>query len=159
MEEHAAKVRAAADARGDRPFIITARTDARDPLGLDEAIRRGRVYKEAGATLIFVEAPRTREEMKRIAAEVPPPLVVNCIEGGRTPLLPLSELQEMGFFSVGYVLSGLFAAAKALDKTFRHLIEHGDTEAIRDQMMDFNEFTRMIGVEEKYALDENYKWD
>lgn len=159
MEEHAAKIRAAVDARGDAPFIITARTDARDPLGLDEAIRRGSAYKEAGATLIFVEAPRTVEEMKRIAAEVPPPLVINCIEGGRTPLLPLEQLHELGYFSVGYVLSGLFSAARALDRTFRHLLEHGNTEAIRDQMMDFNEFAELIGVEDKYRLDEKYKWD
>jgi len=159
LEEHAAKIRAAVDARGDRPFIITARTDARDPLGLDEAIRRGIAYKEAGATLIFVEAPQTKDELKRIAAEVPPPLVINCIEGGKTPLLPLEELHRLGFLSVGYVLSGLFASARALDQTYRHLIEHGDTEAIRDQMMDFEEFTRLIGVEDKYALDEKFKRD
>ena len=95
--------------------------------------------------------------MKRIAAEVPPPLVVNNIEGGATPLLSLEELNQMGYFSVGYVLSGLFAAAWALDRTFRHLIEHGDTEAVRGQMMDFKQFTELIGLEEKYQTDEKYK--
>jgi len=158
MEEHVNKIKAAVDARGDHSFIITARTDARDPLGLDEAIRRGQAYKEAGATLIFVEAPRTVEEMKRIVAEVPPPLVVNCIEGGQTPELSLAELHKMGYLSVGYVLSGLFASARALDRTYRHLLEHGDTKDIRDLMMDFTEFTEMIGVNEKYMLDEKYKW-
>lgn len=157
MEEHVQKIRAAVDARGDRPFIITARTDARGPLGLDEAIKRGKAYKEAGATLIFVEAPKTIEEMKRIAAEVPPPLVVNCIEGGQTPDLPLDRLHELGYLSVGYVLSGLFASARALDLTYRHLLEHGDTTGIRDRMMDFTEFTELIGVKEVYELDEKYK--
>jgi len=157
MEDHVAKIKAAADEKGEAPFIITARTDARDTDGLDEAIRRGVAYKEAGATLIFVEAPRSVDEMKRIAAEVPPPLVVNNIEGGRTPLLSLEELNAMGYLSVGYVLSGLFASARALDRTYRHLLEHGCTDAIRDQMMDFSEFTELIGVEEKYRLDEKYK--
>ena len=157
MEEHVQKIRAAVDAKGEAPFIITARTDARDPLGLDEAIRRGQAYKEAGATIIFVEAPRTKEEMERIAAEVPPPLVINNIEGGQTPILSIEELNEMGYLSVGYVLSGLFSAAKALDNTFRHLIEHGNTDAIRDTMMEFSEFTELIGVEEFYELDEKYR--
>ena len=81
-EEHAAKIRAAVDARGDTPFVITARTDALETDGLDEAIRRARLYKEAGATLLFVEGPRTKQELRRIGAELPPPLVVNLIEGG-----------------------------------------------------------------------------
>lgn len=156
-EEHIAKIRAAVKAKGEAQFAITARTDAREPLGLDEAIRRANAYKEAGANLIFIEAPKSIEEMKRIAAEVPGPLVVNMIEGGKTPLLPLDEVHEMGFISVGYVLSGIFAAAKALSDTYEYLLEHGDTFGIQDKMMTFDEFTRMIGVEEKYALDEKFK--
>ena len=154
MEEHAAKIRAAREARGDALFTITARTDAREPLGLDEAIHRGNAYKEAGADLIFIEAPQSVEELKRIAEEVPGPLVINNIEGGKTPILPLEELREMGFISVGYVLSGLFASAKALSDTYAYLLEHGNTEGIRDNLMAFDEFNKMIGLEEKYRLDE-----
>ncbi len=157
MEEHVQKIKAAVEAKGEHSFIITARTDARAPLGLDEAIRRGKAYKEAGANVIFIEAPESVEEMKKIAAEIPPPLVVNNIEGGKTPILSLEELHEMGFISVGYVLSGLFASARALDRTFRYLLENGHTRGIRDQMMDFDEFTEFIGVEEKYSLDEKYR--
>lgn len=156
-EEHAQKIRAAKEAKGDAAFIITARTDARAPLGLDEAIRRGKLYKEAGADAIFIEAPESVEEMKRIVAEVPGPLVVNNIEGGKTPTLPLEELQSMGFMSVGYVLTGLFAAARALEEAYRHILEHGDTKGLADRLMSFEEFTEMIGLEEKYALDERYK--
>jgi len=157
MEEHVAKIKAAVEAKGDARFVITARTDALEPLGLDEAIRRGKAYKEAGANLIFIEAPKSVDEMKRIAAEVPGPLVANMIEGGKTPLLPLDEARKMGFISIGYVLSGLFAAARALSDTYEYLLEHGDTFGIQDKMMDFDEFTRMIGVEEKYELDEKFK--
>ena len=156
MEDHVAKIRAAREARGDALFTVTARTDAREPLGLDEAIRRGKAYKEAGADLIFIEAPRSAEELKRIAEEVPGPLVVNNIEGGKTPVLPLEKLREMGFISVGYVLSGLFASAKALADTYAYLLEHGDTSGIRDKMMAFDEFNEMIGLEEKYRLDEQF---
>jgi methylisocitrate lyase len=154
MEEHVAKIRAAREARGDTFFLITARTDAREPLGLDEAIHRGKAYKEAGADLIFIEAPQSVEELKRIAEEVPGPLVINNIEGGKTPILPLEELREMGFISVGYVLSGLFASAKALSDTYAYLLEHGNTDGIRDNLMAFDEFNEMIGLEEKYRLDE-----
>jgi len=159
MEEHIQKIKAAVDARENAQFIITARTDAREPIGLDEAIRRGKAYKEAGADVIFIEAPKTIEELKKIRSEVPGLLTVNCIEGGATPILSLERYHEMGFTSVGYVLSGLFASARALDRTYRHLIENGSTNGIRDEMMDFEEFTDLIGVKTKYSLDEKYKWD
>jgi len=157
LEEHAQKIRAAREAIGERTFLITARTDARDPLGLDEAIKRGQAYKEAGAHLIFVEAPKTVEEMKRIAKEVPGPLVINMIEGGRTPILPLAELHELGYLSVGYVLTGLFAAAQALDRAYRRLLLEGSSSGFQDALMPFDEFTGLLGLEEKYRLDEKYR--
>jgi methylisocitrate lyase len=156
-EEHAGKIRAAVDARGDTPFVITARTDALETDGLDEAIRRARLYKEAGATLLFVESPRTKQELRRIGAELPPPLVVNLIEGGRTPLCSLEELAEMGFFSVGFVLSGLYAAARALDETYREIRRAGSTTALRDRMLSFEEFNSLVGVDERFAEDERYR--
>jgi methylisocitrate lyase len=157
LEEHVQKIRAAREAIGERTFLITARTDARDPLGLDEAIRRGKAYKEAGAHLIFVEAPKSMEEMRRIAKEVPPPLVINMIEGGQTPILPLEEVQALGFLSVGYVLTGLFAAAKALDQAYRRLLREGSSLGFQDALMPFDEFTGLLGLEEKYQLDEKYQ--
>lgn len=156
-EEHAQKLRAAKEARGGAPFLIVGRTDARGPLGLDEAIRRGRVYHEAGADLIFVEAPETVEELRRIASEVKAPLVVNMIEGGKTPLLPLEDLYEMGFVNVGYVLTGLFAAAKALDRAYRHLLAHGTSRGFEKNLMAFEEFTALVGLDAKYALDEKFR--
>ncbi len=157
MEEHVQKIRAAKEARGETGFIIVGRTDARSPLGIEEAIRRGKAYREAGADLIFVEAPESQEEMRRIVKEVQGLLVMNMIEGGQTPLLPLEELADMGYVSVGYVLTGLFAAAKALENAYTHVLSQGSSQGIKDRLMSFEEFTGILDIEEKYALDEKFK--
>jgi len=156
-EEHEAKIRAARDARGEARFMITARTDALETHGLQEAIRRALLYKEAGADVLFVEGPRSKEELAEIGRQLPPPLAVNLIEGGRTPICSPEELAEMGFFSVGFVLSGLYAAARALERTFRELRRQGTTAHLRDALMSFEEFNSLLGVEERYASDERYE--
>jgi methylisocitrate lyase len=157
--EHAAKIRAAADARGEAPFVITARTDAVATHGLDEAIRRARLYKEAGADVLFVEGPRSLDEIRRIGAELPAPLAINLIEGGDTPLITPQQVKELGFFSMGFVLTGLFSAAHALKSAYAHLLEHGESDSLRGRMLDFPEFTDFIGVEERYADDARYRPD
>lgn len=156
-DEQAQKIRAAKEAKGDAPFILTARTDAIATHGLDEALRRARLYKDAGADVLFVEGPRTLDEMRRIGAELPPPLAINLIEGGDTPICSLEELEAMGFYSVGFVLSGLYAAAAALDRTYREIRRRGTTDGIRDSMIDFPEFARIIGLEQRYADDARFK--
>jgi methylisocitrate lyase len=125
--------------------------------GIDEAIRRARLYKEAGADVLFVEGPTTREEIVRIGKELPGPLAINLIEGGDTPLFSLEELEAMGFFSVGFVLSGLYAAAHALDRTYREIRARGTTDAIRHTMMDFTAFADVVGLEQRYADDARFK--
>jgi methylisocitrate lyase len=137
-------------------FIITARTDARGPLGIDEAIRRGIAYHEAGASIIFVEAPESEEEMKRITSEIPGLKTLNNIEGGKTPILSLERAHELGFISVGYVLTGLYAAARTIQQTYEHLLEHGTSKGLEDRMMGFDEFGEVVGLEDKYALDEKF---
>ncbi len=156
-EEHEQKIRAAVAARGDSGLILTARTDALEPHGMKEALRRARLYKDAGADVLFVEGPRSVDELREIGKELPAPLAVNLIEGGRTPMCSLEELAEMGFFSVGFVLSGLYAAARALEDTYRELRAHGSTAAIRDRMLAFDEFNSAIGLEARYADDERFK--
>jgi len=156
-EEHAAKIRAAREAAGgNQPFLITARTDALETHGLDEAIRRALLYKEAGADVLFVEGPRTRDELRRIGRALPGPLAVNLIEGGRTPLCSLEELHQMGFFSVGFVLSGLYAAARALQQTYLEIRGKGTTLALAENLMSFDEFNGLVGLEARYAEDERY---
>ena len=155
--EHAQKIRAAKEAKGDAPFIVTARTDALMTHGLDEALRRARLYKEAGADVLFVEGPRSKDEIVRIGRELPAPLAINLIEGGDTPLLSLEELEALGFYSVGFVLSGLYAAAHALERTYREIRMRGSTAALRREMMDFSEFAAVVGLEQRYADDARFK--
>jgi len=157
LEEHLEKIAAARDAKGDSDFLIVGRTDARAVLGLDEAIRRGLAMKDAGADLVFVEAPESAGEMRRITAEIPPPLLVNMVEGGRTPLLPLAELEAIGYEVAVYPVTGILSAAHALENAYRHLATHGDTVGLRGQMTGFEEFGRLVGLEEKYALAEKYR--
>lgn len=156
-DEHAAKIRAAVDARGDAPFFVTARTDALETHGIDEAIRRARLYKDAGADVLFVEGPRTRDELARIGSELPGPLALNLIEGGKTPIVSLEDAAELGFFSVGFVLSGLYAAAAALQRTYTEIRRTGSTQALGDDMLDFDAFNALVGLEDRYADDERYR--
>jgi len=156
-EEHAMKIRAAKDAAGKTTFIVTARTDAIATHGLDEAIRRAKLYKEAGADILFVEAPRSKEELRRIGRELPPPLAVNMIEGGLTPICSLEELYEMGFFAIGYVLTGLFAAATALERAFITLRGEGESSSITRDLMSFEDFTSIVGLGKRYQEDEKYR--
>src|SRR3954469_22033054 len=96
-EDHAAKIRAATDARGERDLFIVARTDARQPLGVEAATDRCVAYKEAGADALFVEAPQSVEELERIAEALPGPLVANMIERGMTPHMTRSQLRDLGY--------------------------------------------------------------
>jgi len=156
-QEHVAKIEAAVEARGDVPFFITARTDALETDGIDEAIRRARLYKEAGATVLFVEGPRTLADLEKIGQELPAPLALNLIEGGLTPMPSLEEIAALGFFSVGFVLSGLYAATRALFDTYSVIRSAGSTDSLRDRMMKFEEFNRFIGAEKRYEDDERFK--
>ena len=143
-----AKLHAAVEARGDSDLVIIGRTDARGPLGLDEGIRRGKLYHEAGADVVFVEAPQSLDELRAIADAFPrgTPLFANMIEGGKTPLLTAAELQEIGFTMVVYPLSGLFSAAKAIGETYRALHDTKTTASRRDHMVDFHEFEGIVNA-------------
>ncbi len=156
-EEHVQKIRAAVEARGNNRFMVIARTDSIATHGVEEAIRRGNLYKEAGADAIFVDAPNNREEMRLIASGIKAPVSSNMIEGGNTPpLTPIEELKEMGFAGVGYPLMGIYSAAQAMKKAFAHLLKNGNSLAIIDKMMLFDEFTEVVGLDDKYRLDEKY---
>lgn len=156
MTEHVGKIRAAVDARGDSGLVIIARTDARANLGLDEAIRRGRAYIQAGADVLFVEAPQSVAELEAIAQAFPDvPLVANVIEGGKTPQLSASQLQQMGFKVVFFAVSALLAATQVMRACFEGLQERGTT-ADFDNMIGFGEFKQFIGIPEYQELEEKY---
>lgn len=156
-EEHVQKIRAAVEARAGASFTILGRTDARAPLGLDEAIRRGRMYREAGADLIFIEAPQSRDEIARIGREVPGPLMANMVEGGRTPILGQAELRELGFEYVVYPLTGLLAASRAMERAFAELVKTGVSADDATSKMGFDEFTGIVGLDEKYETASRFK--
>jgi len=159
-EEQAAKLRAAADARDGDDLVIIGRTDARQPLGLDEAIRRGKMYRDAGADVVFVEAPRSVDELRDVARAIPDaPLFANMIEGGKTPLLSSAELRDLGYKMVVYPLSALFAAAKAVEETYRVLFEEKTTASRQDALVSFAEFEEIIGVPEWQELERRYLSD
>lgn len=155
-DEYVHKVRAACDARDGRDFFIVARTDALAVHGLDDAVSRIEAAREAGADASFVEAPGTVEQLAEVGRRVPKPMVANMIEGGRTPVLPLQELKEMGFGLILYPLCGLYAAARALQTIYRKLQADGTTAGCEDALLPFAEFNDLIGVEDRYALAEKY---
>ncbi|HEY5544282.1 MAG TPA: oxaloacetate decarboxylase [Candidatus Binatia bacterium] len=157
LDEHLKKLRAAVDARGASDFFIVARTDSRQTLGLDEAIKRGIAFKEAGADAVFIEAPESKEEMQKIARQVRGPLVANMLERGVTPLMGPKELKDLGFEMIVWPLAPLYSVAKSLTDVYTILRRDGSTLAILEKLMPFNEFNDIVGLNEKYALDSKYK--
>jgi 2-methylisocitrate lyase-like PEP mutase family enzyme len=155
-KEHAAKIKAASDARGERDLFIVARTDARQPLGPDEAIKRCLAYKEAGADALFVEAPQSVEELQQIARELPPPLVANMIERGVTPHLSRQELKDLGFQLIVCPLAALYAATKAAVKILTELKERETTVALYDEMTTFDEFGELVELQKRYSDEDRY---
>jgi carboxyvinyl-carboxyphosphonate phosphorylmutase len=155
-DDYIMKLKAAVEAREDKDFIIVARTDARAPLGLDEAIQRGRAYHKAGADVIFIEAPRSIEELKRIAKEIDAPLVANMIEEGLTPNLPSKDLLKMGYRIVVFPLSGLYAATFAIKQVFLELKNSGATQQARKMMVTFKDFNKFVDLHKYAALEKRY---
>lgn len=157
LEEHAMKIRAAVEARRDKDFVIMARTDARAVNGLDDAIARARAYAAAGADALFVEAPQSVAEMRLIAAALDKPLMANMVERGKTPLLPLAELQAMGYGFVTYPVAAVYTVTAALTRLWAELKATGTTEGVRGAMVPFPEFNELIGLSEYREADLRYK--
>lgn len=153
-EEMVAKVRAVRHAAQDPDFVLVARTDARDPEGLDAALERSRRYVGAGADVMFVEAPRDRSELERIAAAgLGVPLWVNLAEGGNTPMIDPGELAAMGFQIAVYPGAASKTVAKTLVELMRGLHEHGSVEPFLADMMTLPERSELLGLGRYEALD------
>lgn len=157
-QEHVEKIHAAVEARGDSELVIVGRTDSRASSGIDEAVNRGRAYYEAGADIIFVEAPQSVEELKQIAEafDKKVPLFANMVEGGKTPFLSAKELEELGYKIVVYPLAGLFSATKAIELCFSHLMENGTSEGFGD-MLKFKDFEEVIETEKYREIESKFK--
>jgi methylisocitrate lyase len=155
-----AKLRAACDRRSERgvDLHITARTDARAAIGLDEAIERARMARDTGVDALFVEAPESVEEMERIAAALPDvTLVANMVETGRTPLLTPDELADLGFRLIVSPLSLLFTQVHAIRTSLALLREHGSLRGHLDRLVDFADFGRIVGLEEQFTTEQRYR--
>ena len=155
-EEYAEKLLAAVDARKSKDFIIVARTDARATEGLDAAIERGLLYKEIGADAIFVEAPKSIDEMKKIGKSIKAPLVANMIEGGATPVLPSNELHKMGFNLILYPLSVLYANTFATLKILKELKKSGTTLKLKESLVNFDEFNNIVDLSKFKKMENKY---
>jgi methylisocitrate lyase len=156
-DEYAEKLQAALDARSNKDFIIVARTDARAIEGLDKAIERGLYYKKIGADAIFIEAPKTIQEMKIIGKSINAPLVANMIEGGATPIISKSKLHKMGFKIVLYPLSVLFSNTYSTLKLLQELKKSGTTKKLSKQIVNFNQFNDVVELSKYRKLEQKYK--
>ena len=155
--EMVAKLKAALDARTDEDMIVMARTDARAVEGLDAAIERAELYREAGADLLFVEAPESQEELRRVCSEIAGPCLANNVEGGKTPLLAARELEEMGFATVTWPVSASYAIAHALSELYATLKRDGSTEAMAERMLDFETFNALVGLPSLRQREEHWR--
>jgi 2-methylisocitrate lyase-like PEP mutase family enzyme len=157
LDEQVKKLRAAVEARAEKDFFIVARTDARQALGLNDAITRGIAFKDAGADAVFIEAPESKAEMKEISKQVQGPLVANMLERGVTPLMGPQELKDLGFELIVWPLAPLYSVAKSLTDIYSTLRRDGSTLAVLDRLMPFDEFNDIVGLNQKYAIDAKYK--
>ena len=156
-DEYAEKLQAALDARSNKDFIIVARTDARATEGLDKAIERGLFYKKIGADAIFIEAPKTIQEMQKIGNSINAPLVANMIEGGATPISSKSKLHNMGFKIILYPLSVLFSNTFATFQTLKELKKFGITKKSKKKMVNFDQFNEVVELSKYTKLEKRYK--
>ena len=154
--EYLARIRAAVDARGDRDFFIVARTDAIADGGLDEALARAEAARAAGADATFVEAPQSAAELAAVGRRAPKPTVANMVERGRTPLRSRAELAALGFQLILYPLTGLLAAARALETAYGRLQAEGGSAGYQDGLFEFDRFNDLLAADAKQDLADRY---
>lgn len=152
------KIRAAVEARRSPDFLIIARTDARAVEGLDAALRRARAYREAGADMLFIEAPQTEDEVAAVARAFPGvPLLYNWLEGGgKSPPMSLARLRELGFRLIIFPLGALFTAAKAVRELLATIRKEGTPASASGRMLTFQEFNRLVGLPEVRELESRF---
>lgn len=150
------KLTAALDARSDPDVVIIARTDAREREGFEAAMERAIAYAEAGADVVFFEAPRSREELAAIPQRVPAPCLVNIVEGGKTPLFSAADAQQLGFRIALYPNTALRVAAHAVQGAMAVLREQGTTESLVPQMLAWSERQRLVGLADAQEREAKY---
>ena len=161
MADMVMKIRVAVDAREDANFQIVARTDARTALGLEEALKRAEAYAKAGADVLFVESPESEDEMaatcKRLAESCGKPLLINCVETGRTPVLPRARLKQIGYGIAIYPATALMAAIHAMQRTYAALLPDQDGVTQGAPLIDFKDMTGLMDFDQVYRFEAKYR--
>jgi methylisocitrate lyase len=157
-EEYILKLQAAIDAREDNEFIIVARTDSLAQFGIEEALERGKEYRKTGADVIFIEAPKTIDQMELIAKEIKAPLLANMIEEGVTPNLTANQLRKMGYKMVVFPLSALYSSTFAIKQTLQTLKKTGTTKELKNKMITFQEFNDLVNLSNYNKLEKKYSF-
>ena len=155
-EEMVGKIKAAADVRTDPDLMIIARTDARTVHGIGEALERAKAYEEAGADILFIESPESVEEMKQITTSFKVPVLANMVEGGRTPFLPVQDLQGLGYDLVIFPTASTYLVTKALTRLMTVLKDTGTTASLIPEMITFEEFNDLIGLTKIREIENMY---
>jgi len=156
-EEMVKKIEAAKFAKRSKDFILIARTDAIGVNGFDDAMDRASAYFQAGADVLFIEAPRTKEEMKRITEIFRHvPVMINIVEGGRTPVLKVDELESLGFRIAIFPASACSAAVKAIQRVLKELKEKGCTDRFAENMLGLSEMFEVVGLSYYRDLESKY---
>jgi len=159
MEEMVAKVKAAVWAKKDKDFVLNCRTDARAIYGPEEVVRRAKAYWEAGATLIFLEAPQSVDEIKYYSSELSPlgiKFSANMLDGGKTPLMTFKELEDLGYARCSVPLMTIYSAAWGLRRTLEKLMSDGTNKNLQDMIIPFSEFNELIGLPGMYELEKRF---
>jgi 2-methylisocitrate lyase-like PEP mutase family enzyme len=156
IEDMVKKIQVAKEVRTDPNFLIVARTDARTSLGLDEALRRGEKYYQAGADVIFIESPESEQELERIGKTIEAPLLVNIVEGGKTPQLLPEDLQKLGFSIVIYPLTGLLAITQTLENVYQEIKALKGTLGLVEQIYPFQKMCHLMNFEAVWEFEKKH---
>lgn len=159
LEDMLQKIRVAVAARDSSEFLIIARTDARTGLGLDEALRRGEAFAKAGADIVFVESPESVEEMEKIGQTIDAPLLVNVVEGGSTPVLPIEDYRRIGYNMAIYPAAGFLSVGAALTSVYSQLKSTGSSIGSEAPMADFMTFSKAMGFQEVWDFEKRWADD
>ncbi|MEE6246150.1 MAG: isocitrate lyase/PEP mutase family protein [Thermoproteota archaeon] len=157
-DEMAYKIQAAVEARDEEKsdLVIIARTDSYASGGIEESLKRIKLYQKAGADVLFVEAPLDSNDLKKISRAVNSPLLLNQLEGGKTPIIKFNEAQRLGFKIVLYPLTSLFVAAQGIKEALSYMIENKTSVGMKNDLMDFNQLNDLVNLDSFYKLEKQY---
>ena len=157
IEDMVQKIRVAVETRSSSDFLIVARTDARTSYGLDEALKRGEAFAEAGADILFIESPESVDEMERICASFDAPLLVNVVDGGSTPVLSKQEYIDLGYQVAIYPGTGFLACAHALNSVYGTIKETGSSVDVEVPLRDFMTMAKDMGFQDVWDFDKRHE--